>query len=139
VHAAGFAEVNAAVAVIVTAVPAAGPGGRDVIEPGDEAALIDADVRGANGVRLGSVSEIYRDDVSQRPEWVTVDLGGDRRFVPLREGELVDGEVRVPYSAEVVAGAPAYDPDAGQLREQDEAALYEHYGLPHALPFDQGR
>jgi hypothetical protein len=110
-----------------------------VIDPADEAALTDSDVRGADGERLGSVTEIYRDDVTQRPAWVAVDLGGERRFVPLREAELVDGAVRVPYDRELVEDAPAYDPDAGQLREQDEALLYDHYGLPHRLPFDQGR
>jgi len=106
-----------------------------VIEPGDEAALVDADVVDAEGTRLGSVSEVYRDDVSQRPEWVSVDLGAIRRFVPLREAELVEGAVRVPYDRELVAAAPEFDPDAGQLREQDNALLYDHYGLAHPLPF----
>jgi len=106
-----------------------------VIEPGDEDALVDADVVDAEGTRLGSVSEVYRDDVSQRPEWVAVDLGSIRRFVPLRDADLVEGAVRIPYDRELVAAAPEFDPDAGQLRAQDNALLYDHYGLAHPLPF----
>ncbi len=94
--------------------------------------LKNARVRTSNGEELGRVGLVYADDGSGRPEWVTVDPGtggGDTRFVPLQEGQLVEGDVVVPYTAEQVGGAPWVDPDQGHLSRTQEADLYAHYGL----------
>lgn len=90
------------------------------------------------GAPVGSVVEVYRDDITQRPAWVVVDTASGPRFVPLRRAEdEVDG-LQVPFEAALILAAPVYDADAGQLRPQDEAVLYDHYGMPFRLPFDQG-
>ena len=90
------------------------------------------------GRPVGPVLEVYRNDVTQHLAWVAVSTPAGPRFVPLRTATRSPEAITVPFSTEQIVAAPVYDPEAGQLRVQDEAVLYEHYGLDHALPFDQG-
>lgn len=92
----------------------------------------------STGNAVGSVVEVYRDDITQRPAWVVVDTSAGPRFVPLRRAEEEYDGLQVPFDTPLILAAPVYDADAGQLRPQDEAALYDHYGMPFRLPFDQG-
>jgi uncharacterized protein (TIGR02271 family) len=57
-------------------------------------------------------------------------FGTKSHFVPLA-GASPDGEdVRVQVSKEQVKDAPSVDPD-GELSEQEEQRLFEHYGVPY--------
>ena len=84
---------------------------------------------GAGGADLGRVTQVYRDNDTQRPEWAIVDTQHGRRFVPLRELTGQGETPQVPYTAEQVASAPEFDADAGHLSRSQEADLYQHYGL----------
>src|SRR5688572_23362039 len=88
---------------------------------------------GADGEKLGGIEEIYLDAETQRPEWALVHtgmFGGKSSFMPL-EGATSDGDrVRTPFSKAQVKDAPRLDPD-GELSQEDEAALYAHYGLDY--------
>ena len=88
---------------------------------------------GADGEKLGRIEEIYLDAETRRPEWALVHtgmFGGKSSFMPL-EGATSDGDqVRAPFSKAQVKDAPRLDPD-GELSQQDEAALYAHYGLDY--------
>jgi uncharacterized protein (TIGR02271 family) len=88
---------------------------------------------GSDGEKIGKVSEIYLDGETNKPEWATVSsglLGKKSHFVPLA-GASPDGEdVRVQVSKEQVKDAPSIDPD-GELSEQEERRLFEHYGVPY--------
>ena len=87
----------------------------------------------ADGSKLGKIEEIYLDAETQRPEWALIQtgmFGGKSSFMPL-EGATSDGEqVQAPFSKEQVKDAPQMDPD-GELSQQDEAALYSHYGIDY--------
>jgi sporulation protein YlmC with PRC-barrel domain len=93
--------------------------------------VIGQDVYDASGEKIGSASEVYLDDESGQPEWVTVKtglFGTKESFVPIRDADLTDNGVRVPVSKDQVKDAPKVDTD-GHLSPQEEQELYRHYGL----------
>lgn len=52
-------------------------------------------------------------------------------FVPIAEAQPAGDYVAVPYTKDQVKDAPNAEPD-GLLSEQEEARLYDHYGLPYS-------
>src|SRR5919205_659003 len=88
-------------------------------------------VVGTDGGKIGGVGQVYADDDTGQPNWVTVKTGlfGTREsFVPL-EGARVDGDdIVVPYTKDQVKDAPGVDPD-GHLDPAEEDRLYQHYSL----------
>ncbi|HEX2048890.1 MAG TPA: PRC and DUF2382 domain-containing protein [Acidimicrobiales bacterium] len=92
------------------------------------------DVVDPTGETIGRIEDIYLDEQTNQPEWLAVRTGlfGRRvSFVPLAEAQPSGDAVVVPYAKEQVKDAPHADPD-GLLSEQEEAALYDHYGLPYS-------
>jgi len=88
-------------------------------------------VVGTDGAKIGGVGQVYADDDTGQPNWVTVKTGlfGTREsFIPL-EGARVDGDdIVVPYTKDQVKDAPGVDPD-GHLDPAEEDRLYQHYSL----------
>jgi uncharacterized protein (TIGR02271 family) len=93
--------------------------------------VIGQDVYDESGEKIGSASEVYLDDETGQPEWVTVRtglFGTKESFVPIRNADLTDGGVRVPVSKDQVKDAPKIDTD-GHLSPQEEEELYRYYGM----------
>ncbi|GAB3355896.1 DUF2382 domain-containing protein [Modestobacter lapidis] len=93
--------------------------------------VIGADVYDADGDKIGTASEVFLDDQSGNPEWVTVKtgmFGTKESFVPIRDADLTNDGVRVPVSKAAVKDAPKIDTD-GHLSPQEEQELYRHYGM----------
>jgi uncharacterized protein (TIGR02271 family) len=93
--------------------------------------VIGQDVYDESGEKIGSASEVYLDDESGQPEWVTVRtglFGTKESFVPLRDADLTNDGVRVPVSKAKVKDAPKIDTD-GHLSPQEEEELYRYYGV----------
>jgi sporulation protein YlmC with PRC-barrel domain len=105
-------------------------GGREVVD--------------ANGDSVGFVELVFVDDGTGRPEWMGIWSGlpgkGPRVIVPLQGVEHVEGEIRVPWTKDVVMSAPSYhdeddrgllhdDPDGIAISPEKERAAYEHYGV----------
>ena len=93
--------------------------------------VIGSDVYDADGDKIGTASEVFLDDQSGNPEWVTVKtglFGTKSTFVPLRDADLADGGVRVPVSKAAVKDAPKVDADQ-HLSPEEEQELYRHYGF----------
>jgi uncharacterized protein (TIGR02271 family) len=85
----------------------------------------------SDGGKIGSIGQVYLDNDTGEPAWVTVKtglLGSSESFVPLDQAELTDDGVRVPYDKDRVKGAPNIETDR-QLSEQEEDQLYDYYGL----------
>jgi len=105
-------------------------------------------VYGSDGDKLGKVGQIYLDDATGRPEWATVQtglFGNHESFVPVAQAELSDSGLTVPYSKEQIQDAPRVDVEQGHLSQDEEAALYRHYGMDYSeqnsdsgLPADRG-
>jgi len=87
------------------------------------------EVRTSQGDKVGKIGQIYLDDESGRPSWVTVKtglFGTQESFVPLPGAELDGVDVVVSYDKETIKGAPRVDSD-GSLTPQEEKLLYSYY------------
>lgn len=85
-----------------------------------------------DGDKIGKLDDIYADEDTNQPEWLTVTtglFGTKRTFVPLGGAASEDDKtLRVPYTAALVKDAPRIDPD-GYLAPNEEDELYRHYGV----------
>jgi uncharacterized protein (TIGR02271 family) len=102
-----------------------------VITQNDLRNLFDADVYEQDGDKIGSAGQVYLDNNSGEPEWVTVKtglFGTKESFLPLRDASLSEGRIVVPFGKDRVKGAPKIDAD-GQLTPEEEDELYRYYGL----------
>ena len=84
-----------------------------------------------DGDRIGTAGEVYVDDTSGQPEWVTVNtglFGTAHSFVPLAQADLSGSGLRVPYDKKRVKDAPRLG-DSGHLTPQEEDELYRYYGI----------
>jgi uncharacterized protein (TIGR02271 family) len=87
----------------------------------------------SDGEKIGKIDALYLDHQSDRPEWASVHtglFGSKRSFVPLAGATPHGEDVRVPVFKDQVNSAPGIEPD-GELSEQEETALFEHYGVPY--------
>lgn len=83
------------------------------------------------GEKIGSVEQVYLDDRTGRPEWVTVKtglFGMKQSFVPLSGARRQQDELHVSATKEAVKEAPRVDADQ-HLEPGQEQDLYTHYGL----------
>jgi uncharacterized protein (TIGR02271 family) len=91
-------------------------------------------VLSSDGGKIGKIEEIYVDTETSEPEWALVHtglFGSSSSFVPIADAQDEDGSVKVPFDKSQVTDAPKPNPD-GELSQQDEAALYRHYGLDYS-------
>jgi uncharacterized protein (TIGR02271 family) len=82
-----------------------------------------------NGDKLGDVSQVYLDEGTGQPSWVTVKTGlfGLRgSFAPLHGSSVRGGQLALAVSKDLVKDAPSIDDD-GHLDEANATALYQHY------------
>ena len=102
----------------------------------DMSAWIGCAVIDTSGDKIGKVADIYLDDETGEPAWASVKTGllGNRiHFVPLAGASGSGEDLKVRYEKEQVTGAPSTEAD-GHLSLDEEAALYQHYGLYYAEP-----
>jgi uncharacterized protein (TIGR02271 family) len=100
----------------------------------DPETLRGATVRDRAGEKIGTVDDLYFDEATDRPEWMTVKtglFGMKTTFVPV-EGAQPEGddELRVPYEKDRVKDAPSIDPDH-ELTQSEEQELYSFYGISY--------
>ena len=81
------------------------------------------------GGSVGRVEGAYVDAKSQRVEWLLARMGrfGHHTLVPARHAVGAGQRVWVPYSRDVIRGAPRIEPGHIVTREE-ELGLLEHYG-----------
>jgi uncharacterized protein (TIGR02271 family) len=93
--------------------------------------VIGQDVYDQAGDKIGSASEVYLDDATGQPEWITVRtglFGTKESFVPIRDADLTDDGIRVPVDKDRVKDAPKIDAE-GHLSPEEERELYRYYGM----------
>ncbi|MFJ8545982.1 DUF2382 domain-containing protein [Streptomyces sp. NPDC093586] len=95
--------------------------------------VLDHPVYDGDGNKIGDAKHIFFDDMTGRPEWVSVKtgmFGSHESFVPIRDASLVEDHIEVPYRKDQVKDAPHVDVDAGgHLSESEEHRLYDYYGI----------
>jgi uncharacterized protein (TIGR02271 family) len=86
-----------------------------------------------SGDKIGKVGQVYLDDDSGRPEWVTVAtgwFGSSESFVPVAQADVQGNEVRVPFAKDKVKDAPRLEADE-HISPEQEQELYRYYGLSY--------
>ena len=84
-----------------------------------------------DGGKIGGIGQIYLDDATGDPTWVTAKtglFGTKESFVPLEGARVQGDDVVVGYDKDRVKDAPRVDPD-GSLSPEEEDSLYNYYGL----------
>ncbi|WP_144790572.1 DUF2382 domain-containing protein [Kocuria palustris] len=84
-----------------------------------------------DGDKVGKVGQVYLDDATGQPNWVTVNtglFGGNETFIPLDEATQDGDDLRVPYTKAFIKDAPNLDADS-HVDEREEEELYRYYGL----------
>jgi uncharacterized protein (TIGR02271 family) len=82
-----------------------------------------------DGAKLGKIGQVYVDDQSGQPLWVTIHtgmFGTKESFAPLY-GSRTDGDdLRLAVSKALVKDAPSIDND-GRVEGDEQEALYNYY------------
>jgi uncharacterized protein (TIGR02271 family) len=95
-------------------------------------AMVGRTLVGAGGEKIGKISDVYVDQRSRQPEWLSVTTGmfGSKvSFVPLagvRRGG--NNQYQATFDKDLVKDAPRAESD-GHLTEAEEDRLYRHYGI----------
>jgi len=92
--------------------------------------LIGGHVIGSDGDKIGTVGQVYVDNETSQPSWVSVRtglFGMSETFVPVQDAEQTGDDIRVPYTKEFVKDAPRIDAD-GALELSQKSELYAYYG-----------
>lgn len=91
-------------------------------------------VIGNDGEKIGKFGQVFLDDETGNPEWVTVHtglFGMSESFVPLGEATIKGDEVHVPYSKQTVKDAPRIGDAEGHLDRDSEQELFRYYDRSH--------
>jgi PRC-barrel domain protein len=91
------------------------------------------------GQRIGIVGQLFIDDDTEQPAWITVQtglFGTNESFVPL-EGAAFDGDtLTVAVGKGAVRHAPRVHLFQGDLPLEQERALYLYYGMTYGVAPD---
>ncbi|MGV0394131.1 PRC and DUF2382 domain-containing protein [Corynebacterium riegelii] len=93
--------------------------------------LANATAYDVNGDKVGSVQDVYVNDTTGQPDFITVNhglFGTGSSIVPLRGHSLRDGDLHLAFPKDRIEDAPDLD-DNGHLTTNDQDALYRHYAL----------
>ncbi len=102
-----------------------------MIDQASVPSLMGSTVRDSAGEKIGKVGQVYLDDTTGQPEWVTVRtglFGTKESFVPLAAARVEGDELVVDITKDRVTEAPRIDED-GHLSEEQETELYTYYGV----------
>lgn len=88
-------------------------------------------VYGSDGDKIGDVTNVYADDVTGRPDWMTVStgwFGSAEQFVPISGTSMTGDDLSIAFNEDTVKNAPSIDGDQ-HLDADEERRLYSHYGM----------
>jgi uncharacterized protein (TIGR02271 family) len=103
-----------------------------MLDAQDARSIMGATAYGSDGDKIGKVGQVFLDDQSGRPEFVTVNtglFGTNETFIPVSGATFSGDRLTVPYDKDKVKGAPNVGVDSGHLDESEEQRLYEYYGM----------
>ena len=98
----------------------------------DAREVIGSTAYSTDGGKIGEIRQLFLDDQTGRPEFVTVKtglLGKHETFIPVADATFDADRLTVPFSEAKVKDAPSVDADGGHLDESEEQRLYEYYGM----------
>ena len=93
---------------------------------------------GPDGDKIGKVDHLYLDRQTGEPTFAAVKtglFGTSDSLVPVEGASLTGDQVRVAFDKAKIKGAPNVEADK-ELSEQEEARLYEYYGISGYSSYD---
>jgi uncharacterized protein (TIGR02271 family) len=106
----------------------------------DARSIMGATAYGSDGNKIGKVGQVFLDDQTGRPEFVTVNtglFGTSETFIPVESASFSGDRLEVPYTKDKVKDAPNVDVDSGHLDESEEQRLYEYYGMGYGTGYSE--
>jgi uncharacterized protein (TIGR02271 family) len=94
-----------------------------------------------DGDKLGRIGQVYFDDNTDQPKWITVNtglFGMGESFVPLQGAQFGGDRVTLAYDKATIKDAPNVDGER-HLDVEEEQQLYRHYGLDYGNGFSGER
>lgn len=104
-------------------------------------AIRNSTVHSQDGHKIGKVADVYLDDQTGEPTFVSVKtglFGGNGTFVPLDQAKANGEEITVPYTKDFVTDAPNIADD-GNLTPEEEQRIYEYYSKNRSSAGRDGR
>jgi uncharacterized protein (TIGR02271 family) len=105
-----------------------------MLDQGQIDQVTDSDAYGSDGEKIGKVGQVYLDDQTGQPAWVTVNtglFGMNESFVPLSDASFSGDRLTLPYDKNKVKDAPNVAAD-GHLSPEEESELYSYYGVSYS-------
>jgi uncharacterized protein (TIGR02271 family) len=105
-----------------------------MLDQGQIDQVTDSDAYGSDGDKIGKVGQVYLDDQTGQPAWVTVNtglFGMNESFIPLADANFSGDRLTVPYDKNKVKDAPNVAAD-GHLSPDEESELYAYYGVSYS-------
>ena len=96
--------------------------------------IIGSTAYGSDNEKIGKVGQVFFDDSTGQPEWVTVNtglFGTSESFAPLASARVADDGVHLAHPKDAVKDAPNVDLDGGHLSADEERRLYDYYGIAY--------
>ncbi len=91
--------------------------------------LVGAPVIDSDGQAVGTVEQVFRDDVDGTPSWARIRSARGLHFVPLAGGSMTSsGGLSVPFDAQKIMKEPGFDVDRHMSVEQEDE-LRKYFGL----------
>jgi uncharacterized protein (TIGR02271 family) len=102
-----------------------------MITKNDLRKLLGATAHDPSGDKIGKVGQVYYDDDTDEPKWITVHtglFGTNESFVPLQGAQLQGGVVTLGYDKQKIKDAPNLAQDR-HLSPEEEVQLYRYYEI----------
>jgi uncharacterized protein (TIGR02271 family) len=93
--------------------------------------LLGATAYDPSGDKIGKIGQVYYDDDTDQPKWVTVHtglFGTNESFVPLQGARIEGGDVTLDYDKQKIKDAPNVAHDR-HLSPNEEVELYRYYDI----------
>jgi hypothetical protein len=87
----------------------------------------------SDGDKIGKVGQVYLDDETNQPAWVTVNtglFGTSESFAPIENATFSGDRLTLGFDSDKVKGAPNVADD-GHLSHEEEQQLYSYYGMSY--------
>lgn len=109
-------------------------GGPLMLDQDQARELVGQNAYDSNGDKVGKIGQVFFDDESGRPEFVTVNtgfFGTSESFVPVAEATAQDNGLALPFTKDVIKDAPNVTVEQGHLSRDEERELYRYYEMSY--------
>jgi uncharacterized protein (TIGR02271 family) len=106
--------------------------GENMLNEDQAREVIGSTAYGSDGEKIGKVGNLFLDDQTGAPEFVTVNtgfFGSNESFVPVENATIEGDRLILPFGKDMVKDAPNVDADGGHLDPAEEQRLFEYYGM----------